>query len=220
MEQSQQKQHQHEKQTGIVVGVDEAGRGAFFSRIYSAAVVYDPEVVSAADNKKIVIRDSKKMTPKQRVSSYDFLLQSCLFGIGFCDEKEIDTLGITRCNVLSMHRALDDLLAKHPHLKISKINVDGVLFQPYHDIPSELIVHGDTKNIEIAMASILAKTHRDLFVTDLCCEDPSLDEKYSIKSNKGYGTAKHIQGIRRHGLHPFHRKTFVRNHHRGLTFLR
>ena len=216
----QQTDQKEQKPTGIIVGVDEAGRGAFFSRMYSAAVVYDPDIVVKAHDKKIVIRDSKKMTPKQRISSYDFLMESCLFGVGFCDEKEIDTLGITRCNVLSMHRALDNLLEKYPHLQISKINVDGVLFKPYRDIPSELIVHGDTKNIEIAMASIIAKTHRDLFITDLCEKDPSLDEKYNIKNNKGYGTAKHIQGIRRYGLHPYHRKTFVRNHYRGLTFLR
>ena len=162
------------------------------------------------------------MTPKQRLASYEFLSQHCLFGIGYCDEQEIDTLGISRCNVLSMHRALDDLFLKHPHIRdhTEKLNVDGVLFQPYHNLPHELIVRGETKHTEIAMASILAKTHRDLFVMGLCDDDPSLDDKYHIKNNKGYGTAKHIEGIRKHGIHKFHRKTFVKNHHRGLIFLR
>lgn len=203
----------------VVIGVDEAGRGAFFSRMYSAAAVYDPSVFSKATENKIVIRDSKKMTPRQRQFSYEFLRDHCLFGIGYCDEKEIDELGISRCNILSMHRAIDNLLTKHPHLEIERIRVDGVLFQPYRDIPHELVVRGESAYPEIAVASILAKTQRDLFVLDLCEQSPELDEKYHLKSNKGYGTAKHIEGIRQHGLHPFHRKTFVRNHHSSLRFL-
>lgn len=205
--------------TKVVIGVDEAGRGAFFSRMYSAAVVYDPNIISSASENKIVIRDSKKMTPRQRQFSYQFLQDHSLFGIGYCDEKEVDELGISRCNILSMHRAIDNLILKHPTLEIELIRVDGVLFEPYQKIEHELVVRGETAHPEIAMASILAKTHRDLFVIDLCEQYPELDEKYSIKSNKGYGTAKHIEGIRRHGLHPFHRKTFVKNYHSELRFL-
>jgi len=205
----------------VVIGVDEAGRGAFFGRIYSAAVACDPEIVSRAGEEKIIIRDSKKMTPRQRQFSYDFLVKNCLFGVGFCDECEIDGLGITRCNILSMHRAIDDLLEKHSDLEIEKINVDGVLFESYHGIPHELVVRGETKYTEIAMASILAKTHRDFFIVELCEKHPELDEKYSIKSNKGYGTARHIQGIKENGIHEFHRKTFVRSYCNPLLqFLR
>lgn len=203
----------------VVIGVDEAGRGAFFGRMYSAAAVCDEEVLRKAAEQKIVIRDSKKMTPRQRNLSFDFLVQNCVFGVGYCDEKEIDELGITRCNVLCMHRAIDDLLSGHPSVRVEKIHVDGVLFRPYHDIPHELVVHGESKHTEIAMASILAKAHRDQFITEMCEKDPELDEKYSIKSNKGYGTARHIEGIRRHGLHRSHRKLFVRNHHKPLRFL-
>lgn len=206
-------------ETKVVIGVDEAGRGAFFSRMYSAAVVYDPDLVSSASEKKIVIRDSKKMTPRQRQFSYEFLQDHSLYGVGYCDEKEIDELGISRCNILSMHRAIDNLISKHPNLGIELIRVDGVLFEPYRDTRHELVVRGESAHPEIAMASILAKTHRDLFVLGLCEQDPELDEKYHIKSNKGYGTAKHIEGIRRHGLHRFHRKTFVRNYHSTLRFL-
>lgn len=205
----------------VVIGVDEAGRGSFFSRIYSAAVVHDPYHISRANEEKIIIRDSKKMTPRQRQFSYDFLVKNCLFGVGFCDECEIDELGITRCNILSMHRAIDNLLEKHPDLEIEKINVDGVLFEPYRGIPHELVVRGETKHAEIAMASILAKTHRDFFIMELCEKHPELDEKYNIKNNKGYGTARHIKGIRENGIHEFHRKTFVRNYSNpSLRFLR
>lgn len=210
-----------ELQKPVVIGVDEAGRGAFFSRIYSAAVVLDQAVVDKAIEEKIVIRDSKKMTPRQRQFSFDFLTKNCLFGIGYCSEDEIDNLGINRCNILCMHRAIDDLVIKSPFLNIEKINVDGLLFQSYHDIPHQLIVRGETTHPEIAMASILAKTHRDQFIKDLCQEDPQLDERYNIHSNKGYGTMKHIEGIRLYGLHRSHRSTFVRNHHntKKLRFL-
>lgn len=204
----------------VVIGVDEAGRGSFFSRIYSAAVVFDSDIVLKAEENKIIIRDSKKMTPKQRQFSYDFLTQNCLFGVGFCDEYEIDELGINRCNILSMHRAIDNLLEKNTDLEIEKINVDGVLFNSYHNIPHELVVRGETKHVEIAMASILAKTYRDFFIIELCEQYPELDEKYNIKNNKGYGTAKHIQGIKKNGIHEFHRKTFVRNYNSSLQFLR
>lgn len=203
----------------VSVGVDEAGRGAFFSRMYSAAAVYDPNLLSRATTDKIVIRDSKKMTPRQRQISYEFLQEHCLFGIGYCDEKEIDELGISRCNILCMHRSLDDLRSKHPELIVEKIHVDGVLFAPYQNIPYELVVRGESSHPEIAMASILAKTHRDRFILDLCGQYPGLDEKYHLTNNKGYGTAKHIEGIRHHGLHAFHRKTFVRNYHPALRFL-
>jgi ribonuclease HII len=203
----------------VVIGVDEAGRGAFLSRIYSAAFVCDMDLCSRASANKVVIRDSKKMTPRQRQVSYQFLVENGRFGVGYCDEKEIDELGISRCNILSMHRSIDDLLSRHPALEIEKIRVDGVLFEPYLDIPYELVVRGESAHPEIAMASILAKTHRDHFVVSLCEEYPDLDEKYAIRSNKGYGTAKHIEGIRRHGIHDLHRKTFVRNHHHSLRFL-
>lgn len=203
----------------VVVGVDEAGRGAFFSRMYSAAAVYDPDLLSQATADKIVLRDSKKMTPRQRQISYSFLQDHCLFGVGYCDEKEIDELGISRCNILSMHRALDDLRAKYPDLIVEKIRVDGVLFGPYAGIPYELVVRGESQHPEIAMASILAKSYRDQFILDLCEQDPLLNEKYYLASNKGYGTAKHIEGIRRHGLHAFHRRAFVRNYQPTLRFL-
>jgi ribonuclease HII len=188
-------------------------------KMYSAAAVYDPDILNKATEQKIVIRDSKKMTPRQRKFSYEFLIDHCLFGVGYCDEKEIDELGITRCNVMCMHRAIDDLLLKHPSIEVEKINVDGVLFQNYRGVPHELVVRGESKHIEIAMASILAKNHRDQFMMEMCEKDPELDKKYNIKNNKGYGTAKHIEGIRRHGLHKSHRKLFVRNHHQPLRFL-
>ena len=70
------------------------------------------------------------------------------------------------------------------------------------------ITSGDNKNINIAAASILAKTSRDQYIEDLCKEQPDLIEKYDLQSNKGYGSKKHLQGIEIHGISKYHRKTF------------
>lgn len=211
---------QVEQQKKVVVGIDEAGRGAFFSRIYSAVVVSNPDLTEDIEKNKIIIRDSKKMTPRQRNLTFDFLVENIMFGVGYCDEKEIDHLGITKCNILSMHRALDNLVSKYPQIEVEKILVDGVLFSPWQDgVPFELIVKGESKHLEIAMASILAKTCRDRFIVELCENFPELDERYDIKNNKGYGTAKHIQGLRKYGKHEFHRQSFIRHYCKGLQFL-
>lgn len=198
----------------MIVGVDEAGRGAFFGRIYSAAVVACP----IEEGEKLVVRDSKKMTPRQRSATFDYLAGHALFGVGWCEPEEVDGLGIGRCNVLSMHRALDDLVARHG-VRIEKILVDGVLFEPFRGIPHETIVRGEDAHPEIAMASIVAKTSRDRHILSLCDNDPTLHDKYDLRNNKGYGTAKHIAGLRAHGSHPSHRRTFTRNYCAKLRFL-
>ena len=72
------------------------------------------------------------------------------------------------------------------------------------------IVKGDSKYYSIAAASIIAKEYHDDYIKDLCLHHPDLDEKYNLLSNMGYGTAKHLDGIRKYGLSPFHRKSFIR----------
>ena len=205
------------QQQKVIVGLDEAGRGAFLGRMYSAAAVYCPDVRNPS---KVVVRDSKKMTPRQRSVSCDYLMENILYGIGWCDEKEIDSLGVTRCNILSMHRALEDLLEKNPNIVVEKINVDGVLFEPFRDISYETIIKGDNSHPEIMAASILAKTHRDRYIEHLCDENSVLQEKYWLRNNKGYGTAKHVEGIRKYGIDDLHRKTFVKNYFPCLKFLK
>lgn len=196
-----------------LMGVDEAGRGSLFSRIYAAAVVLPDDwsiPVSTKKKEQVVLRDSKKMTALQRQRAREFIETHAMFGVGFCDEKEIDIMGISHCNVLAMHRAMDDLLLKHPDVRVDKVMVDGVLFRPHRDIPYELVVRGESEHPEIAAASILAKTHRDDFICGLCNNDERLS-KYCISSNKGYGAAAHIKAIQTHGPHPLHRKSFLKN---------
>lgn len=192
----------------VTIGIDEAGRGSLFSMIVACAVVQDDRL--CVQSKDIVIRDSKKMTPLQRKRTQTFLEQNSRFGIGSCDEKEIDSQGISWCNMTAMHRAIDNLREKYPGLQITKILVDGNRFTPYENIPHELIVQGDGSVPVISCASILAKTTRDQWVTGLCATHKTELEKYGISQNKGYGTKKHIEAIQTHGPHPLHRQTFLK----------
>ena len=110
----------------------------------------------------------------------------------------------------SMHQNVDNLT-----LDIDHILVDGNYFTPYKDItsygvetPSNCVIKGDDSYYSIAAASILAKTARDRYIDKLCEKEPELDEKYGIKTNKGYGASKHIKGIKKYGISEGHRKTF------------
>ena len=211
-----------EQKTKVIIGVDEAGRGSFFGPICSGVVVFDDNLIqNAVEKEKLVIRDSKKMTPLQRNRCYDYLVNNAKYGVGLCSVKEIDELGISRCNVLCMHRAIEDLLSKFTNqLEIELVRVDGVLFKPFRDTPFELVVQGESKHPEIAMASIIAKTYRDRMMIELCKDNNSLQDRYDLENNKGYGTAKHIAGLRKYGPHPQHRKLFIRNHNQHLQFLK
>lgn len=191
----------------VTIGIDEAGRGSLFSMIVACAVVQKDDLCTGS--KEIVIRDSKKMTALQRKRSKSFLEGNCQFGIGSCSEKEIDSKGISWCNMMAMHRSIDNLLEKYPSLEIIKILVDGNHFVSYRDIPHELIVHGDGSVPVISCASILAKTTRDKWMIELCDTYKGALDIYGIAQNKGYGTQAHIKAIQTYGPHELHRKTFV-----------
>lgn len=194
------------------VGIDEAGRGSLVSRVYAAAVIIpDREAFDGCVGMAgCVIRDSKKMTARQRDRARDFLLENVAYGIGHASEAEIDAMGIVPANILAMHRAVDDLRGRNPGVVIEKMLVDGTVFRKYGDTPFELVVRGESIHPEIAAASILAKTARDAYILGCCDNDPSLDA-YGLRSNKGYGTAAHMNSIREHGLSAIHRRSFTRH---------
>lgn len=206
----------------VIIGVDEAGRGSLFGPIFAAAVVLNHNIfANMGKDKKLVLRDSKKMTHNQRTRAKEYIEQNVYYGIGYCDPQEIDNMGINHCNVLAMHRAIDNLLDKHGSiLIIDKINVDGVLFQKYKDVPYELIIRGDSTHPEISAASILAKTNRDNMIQEICIQSPSLDI-YGLQKHKGYGTKEHITKIKQHGPSPMHRESFIKNFYtiKKLRFL-
>lgn len=188
----------------LEVGLDEAGRGPLFGRVYVAAVILPQEDINYEN-----IRDSKKLSERKRLMVYDYIKDYAIdWVVHYKDEKYIDKHNIFKANYDAMHEAIDKLLVRPEH-----ILVDGNYFKHYSDkdgnyISHTTIVKGDDKYTSIAAASILAKVDRDKYIYKMCEDYPKLDEYYSINSNKGYGAKKHIEGIKKHGITKWHRKSF------------
>lgn len=178
----------------VEAGCDEAGRGCLAGSVYAAAVILPPNYDNA------LLNDSKKLTEKARRTLRDQIVHDAVaWAVGVVTPEEIDRINILNASFLAMHRALDQLTTR-PEAVI----VDGNRFTPYRDLPYATIVKGDGKYQAIAAASILAKTFRDDYMNGLADEYPF----YDWKSNKGYPTKKHREGIRLHGISPYHRKSY------------
>lgn len=191
----------------IEAGIDEAGRGPLFGRVYTACVILPKSSCISLD--PIYIKDSKKFTSKKKLrDAYEYIIENALdYSITYCDEKIIDKKNILQATIYSMHKSVNTL-----NIRPDKLLVDGNYFKPYLDesgfIPHMSIKGGDNTYMSIAAASILAKVSRDEYIDDLCESYPELNEKYSISTNKGYGTKKHMDGIKQYGITPWHRLSF------------
>lgn len=175
-------------------GTDEAGRGCLAGPVTAAAVILPPGFTSD------LLNDSKALTEGQRLKAekeIEFLALD--FGIVHIDPETIDEINILNASILGMHRALDRLRLQPRH-----ILVDGNRFKPYGAYSHECIVKGDGKYMSIAAASVLAKNARDRYMETLHEEFPV----YNWKQNKGYPTREHKAAILKHGLTPYHRKSF------------
>lgn len=178
----------------IEAGCDEAGRGCLVGPVYAAAVILP------SDFKLEGLDDSKKLNHKQRVDLRIIIEKEAVdWAVAFVDNHEIDHINILNASFLAMHRAIEKLVVKPQHLSI-----DGNRFKIYPDIPHTCIVKGDGKYLNIAAASILAKTHRDEFMENLSKEYPP----YQWHQNKGYPTITHRLASLEYGLTPYHRRTF------------
>lgn len=178
----------------IEAGCDEAGRGCLAGSVYAAAVI----LPKGYDNP--LLNDSKQLTEKRRYALRDTIVRDAVaWAIGIVTPEEIDKINILNASFLAMHRALDQLTVRP-----EAIIVDGNRFTPYHDVPYATIVKGDGKYQAIAAASILAKTFRDDYMNRLATEYPY----YAWQKNKGYPTRAHREGIRLHGITPYHRKSY------------
>jgi len=181
----------------IEAGCDEAGRGCLAGPVFAAAVIFPP------DFKLIGVNDSKKLTAVQRYALREIIQKKAIaYAVGQVDAEEIDRINILNASFVAMHRALDSLSVSAEFLII-----DGNRFKPYNSIPHECIIEGDGKYLSIAAASILAKTYRDDYMSELAIDYP----QYDWKNNKGYATVKHRQAVMEHGISPYHRKTFRTN---------
>lgn len=195
-----------EFKTDLVIGLDEAGRGALAGPIYAGAVILNP-------NKNISdLNDSKKIIEHKRYDLLDEIKEKSLaYGIGIVDSKIIDTKGIQYANFLAFKLAYNECIEK---LKINNIDTTSltILIDGNYkniEIPNYISVKkGDTKSASIAAASIIAKASRDLFLKDVLNKTYP---NYYFNKHKGYGTKEHRNIIKEIGLSEAHRKSFCKN---------
>lgn len=178
----------------IEAGCDEAGRGCLAGPVAAAAVILPKDFYLTG------LDDSKKLTPQQRDKLRPIIEREALaWAVAFVDHEEIDQINILNASFLAMHRAIEKLNIMPQHLII-----DGNRFKNYAAVPHCCIVKGDGKYLNIAAASILAKTHRDEYMSSLAVDFP----QYHWHSNKGYPTIHHRKTVLEVGLSPYHRRTF------------
>ena len=200
----------------IEIGIDEAGRGPMFGRVYIGAVVL-PKDSKQFDFSKM--KDSKKFHSDKKIKEVAEYIKShaVAWSVTYAEHTEIDAKNIRKSTIDCMHKAVNDLMAKmNKTADELYLLVDGNDFIPmmklccdsYIQIPHKCIESGDNTYASIAAASILAKVTRDEYIMQMCRENPELNTRYDLESNKGYGTKKHMDGIKTHGISQWHRKSF------------
>tara|TARA_Y100000992_G_scaffold287464_1_gene240269 strand:+ start:36 stop:605 length:570 start_codon:yes stop_codon:yes gene_type:complete len=176
----------------VIAGVDEVGRGCLAGPVVSAAVILKKSV-----NLKL-LKDSKKITFKKREDIYEHIKENSYFAIGVASVEEILKLNILHASLLSMKRAINQLLIK-PDITL----IDGN-YAPEGIKNYKTIVNGDEKIKAISAASIIAKVYRDRLMIKLSEEFSN----YAWERNFGYGTKDHLEGLKKFGITSHHRKGF------------
>lgn len=191
----------HQRQAGergfaAICGIDEAGRGPLAGPVFAAAVILpDGCVIDGLD-------DSKKLSEAKREALFDVIKEKALsYGIGQAGEREIDEHNILQATFMAMRRAVEAMPVKPDYAL-----VDGNRMPPLA-IPGETVVKGDSKCACIAAASILAKVSRDRLLR----EWDQLYPGYGFAQHKGYGTKAHYAAIKKYGILPVHRMSFLKN---------
>ncbi len=175
-------------------GTDEAGRGCLAGPVTAAAVIL-PEGFAHP-----FLTDSKQLSAEKRRELQILIEREAIcYQVVHVMMEEIDRINILQASVLAMHLAIE-ALSSPPQF----IAIDGNYFKPFAQIPHQCVVKGDGKYFHIAAASILAKTHRDVYMKNLHEEFP----QYNWKQNKGYPTLQHRAAIREFGITQYHRKSF------------
>ncbi len=178
----------------LEAGCDEAGRGCLAGPVFAAAVIFNKKY------RNKWLNDSKKLSDKMRYELRPDIEASAIsWAIGIVDQNEIDEINILNASFLAMHRAIDKLKTR-PELLL----IDGNRFNPYKKIHHQCIIKGDAKFLNIAAASILAKTYRDDFMK----KEAKKHINYDWQNNMGYPTKKHRAAIKKYGVTPLHRLSF------------
>ncbi len=182
---------------GVEAGVDEVGRGALAGPVVAAAVILPKDFESD------IIKDSKKLTEKKRRLAFDEIMENAIdWSVSFVEPSHIDRINIQKATFKAMHDSIGRLKVK-PELLL----VDGNIFDGYENIPHNCIIKGDDKYLSIAAASVVAKVIRDEYMEEISKKYPN----YKWDSNKGYGSVKHRETIKKEGITEHHRKTFLNN---------
>jgi len=211
----------YDEENPFEIGIDEAGRGPLFGRLYVGAVI----LPKTSEFRHDLMKDSKRFHSKKKIREVsDYIKQTALFwSVQYVEPAVIDEINIRQSVFRGMHECIRDILTKsggEVNYDNTLLLVDGNDFKPFtqYDEESETIRSfrhetiegGDNKYTCIAAASILAKVERDQYIAELCTLYPELAERYGIDTNMGYGTKKHIQGIEAHGITQWHRKSYAR----------
>lgn len=186
-----------EKGYTAICGVDEAGRGPLMGPVCAAAVIL-PEGVELEG-----VNDSKKLSEKKREALFEVIKEKALaYSVAFASVEEIEEVNILNATYLAMNRAIEGL-----KLSADYALIDGNRVPKDIKIDCETVVKGDAKSLSIAAASILAKVSRDRLVLEYDKELP----EYGFAAHKGYGTAAHIEAIKKYGPSKYHRPSFLKN---------
>ncbi len=195
----------HERGEGRVAGIDEAGRGPLAGPVYAAAAIIDR--TRAARKLLRMIDDSKRLSHEQREEAYEAMVVSGVvqFAVAEASVEEIDRLNILQATFLAMRRALAALTEQPEVVAPDVVLVDGNRAPPQLGCRAETIVGGDAHSYSIAAASIFAKVARDRYMTKLAETFPG----YGWESNRGYGSAQHLDALTLLGPTPHHRMSFA-----------
>lgn len=199
----------------LFVGADEVGRGAFAGPVVAGAVILPPEIEIAWNENKnslpVVIRDSKKMTPRQREISAEWIKENAIgYALGEASANQINEIGINSALQYAFKLAINKIVLGK-ELSIDKLLVDALFIKDIDGFPAskqKAIIRGDSISCHIAAASIVAKVYRDELMQNLAKEENYF--VYQWQQNKGYGTKAHREAIKKYGICPYHRTLFVR----------
>lgn len=181
---------------GLLCGIDEAGRGPLAGPVAAGAVIL-PQ-----DCEILYLNDSKKLSEKKRELLYDEIMEKALaVGVGLVGPERIDEINILQASYEAMRLAIGSLKIQPDLLLNDAVTIPGV------EIPQVPIIKGDAKSVSIAAASIVAKVTRDRIMA----EYEIMFSGYGFASNKGYGSAKHIEALKKLGPCRIHRRSFIKN---------
>lgn len=179
-----------------ICGIDEVGRGPLAGPVVAGAVILPK------DCDILYINDSKQLSEKKREELYDIIMEKAIAAtVGYASVERIDEINILQATFEAMREAISKLPVSPDILLNDAVTI------PQITIPQVPIIKGDAKSISIGAASIIAKVTRDR----LMVEYDSVFPEYGFASNKGYGSAAHIEAIKKNGPCPIHRRTFIGN---------